>query len=1146
MLNQPNLSLEDHFSIGFLKKFVHRLFSTLLFLGVISYATAQNSYCVSRSQFPSELYIQKVIFESDLTGTIENTSTFNNQLGGYQDFTNLPNKAQQYPGGIITVKAQGNHISRLKAWIDWNKSSSFEEPLELVYNSNGGVETTEFSFYIPESTSPGIYRIRIRNNYGIYFYGPGNPSSDYSFHMNFSSCEKFGNSTNMNYEGMIYYGESEDYEFEVLAPVSCYPPLISSATNITHTAANLNWIKPTLGADVVSYDLEWNESGVFDGIPEATTTATAFQVEGLQSGQTYHYRVRANCQGAEVPSAWTLAEGFVAGGYTPLEVSGFNQDVIADGSGTPNDTTTACADGSESNFVWAENGSVLNSAFVQKGLPKNRVLKNSDGTETPAELKYYLQDYSTANSLKITDNQTTSTLMLTNPMELSTVYLAATGSNGQPILNIEVVYESGDNDVFQDIVVKEWSEDSPYIASSGSYIKRNPFSTPVYFEDNPRIFQISFENLDQDRKVSEIRVRSINSTTTNNIANIYAVSAAPAGPKILSVFSDTFCSGDEVTISATAQADINWYLNESDETPVKTTHSGESWNPEITETTSFYLEGDNGIVKSNRVEMIVTSNDVNFIATNGNWSASENWEGGNLPTADNCVRIPAGKTVQLDTDTAFARNLTVEDGAEFTLLSGSALTVTDFVHNGEENQDNFIVENLANLIQINNEAENSGAITLKKKFTFSEERKQYNFAISPLIGQNLKQIYPGSSYALRYDEATDLFKTTDGGYIAGRGLAMKEGSIGNGDATFKGVPFNGELTYYIEKNEQGYNLIGNPYPSAFDLRQFYFDNDQLITPDIQFWDNRNNEIFEQQGSGYNGVNYAIYNALNNSGIAAPSTSGEEDVRIPNGKVNAGGAFLVKALQSGDVHFNNSLRIKNNGHEYYGKPQGLNGEDDRFWLTLRSPSNMEVMTAMVYFEGGRDEYWLDDSDSLGNSDDIFTMAEGHQVVIQGRAPFRVYDEVPLGYRAYQEGTYIITVYDKEGVFSNGQSIYLYDKVLNKTVNLSSKPYKFNTRAGEFINRFKIVYKPKSSMTAVSLSASNAIDFAKINGEIVITSSIDEIVEVEVFDLNSRPVYSKQDINKNKHKVGMQNFGNQIIVVVVKTKTGEIASKKFINN
>lgn len=1146
MINLPTSYPEGRYSLGFVKKFISKFVLFSILIASTGFVYAQDLLCQPKTETsPAKLYINHVKFNSDLSSEIHVTSGYAN---GYQDFSSWPEKAKQYPGGIINVKAEGDETARYKVWIDWNKSASFEEPLELVYDSETGVDFASFSIYIPEGTAPGKYKIRIRNGYGIYYY-KGVPTGEMDYEMAFSPCEPFKSYTSLNVTGWKYYGEAEDYEFEVIASPLCYSPIITTATNITHLTANLNWAASGKGAAANSYDIEWNNNGSFDGNPEVSGINGFSQtISELHSGTEYYYRVRANC--AEETSSWTLSESFVAGSYSPIEVSGFNEDVIANGNTSTVASTSTAVDsptGANLNNVLAVNGSFLNSRNIQNGLPQNRILKNTNGTQAPYELKYYLQDYSINNSLRI-NNQNTQILTFDNPMELTTLYLAVTGSNGQPNLNIEVVYQTGSSDVFSDVAVNDWEGNSPYIAIPGSKIGRTLYSSPIYSIDNPRIYQIELVDLDYNRKISQIKITSTNSTSTQNIANIFAVSAAPRGPKILSVSENKFCSGESVSVSATAEADINWYLDETGGSPIKTTLSGESWSPIVTETTTFYVEADNGIFHGRRVPLTVSLSDVDFIADNSDWSVAASWSNNEVPTTENCVRIPNGKTVFIDTTDAIAKNLTVEDGGGLTVKEGSVLTVTDFISNGANNRENFIIEKDANLIQINDDAVNTGAISLKKEFVFSAARKQYNFVNSALAGQNLKTIYPGATYALRYDEATDYFVNTDGSYVPGRALAMKEGATGNGEAVFKGVPFNGELDYELTKNGQGYNLVGNPYPSNLDLSLLYAANQDVMNPNVQFWDNRNNVVFEQQGSGYENQQYALYNIYTGAGIPAPNTPqlGEEDAKIPDGIVKVGNGFLAKANQPGTIHFDNSMRVADNGPDYYGKENGTNSETDRYWLTMTSPNNIEVMTAVVYFQGGRDEYWLDDSDTMGNSDDIFTMAEDYQVVIQGRAPFRAYDQVRLGYRAYQQGTYIFSLYNKEGVFADGQNIYLIDKLLNTTVNLSDKAYKFQTRAGEFEDRFLIVYT-KNRITSVDISISgNQIGFAKKDNRIVINSSIDQIAEVEVFNLAGRPIYSKTGINSREHSIPTAMYSKQIVVVVVKTVTGETVSRKFINN
>ncbi|MBW7871212.1 MAG: hypothetical protein H3C39_09140, partial [Flavobacteriia bacterium] len=124
----------------------------------------------------------------------------------------------------------------------------------------------------------------------------------------------------------------------------------------------------------------------------------------------------------------------------------------------------------------------------------------------------------------------------------------------------------------------------------------------------------------------------------------------------------------------------------------------------------------------------------------------------------------------------------------------------------------------------------------------------------------------------------------------------------------------------------------------------------------------------------------------------------------------------------------------------------------------------------------------------------------------------------------------------------QDIWLVDMLLNKTVNLTRKPYKFLTRAGEYENRFKIIYRP-SFQTSVDISPNN-ISMLKVGQQIEISSTIDRISEVEVFDLNSRPVFKKNEINQNKFIVNAVSFNHQILIIKVKTETGETVTRKFV--
>lgn len=465
----------------------------------------------------------------------------------------------------------------------------------------------------------------------------------------------------------------------------------------------------------------------------------------------------------------------------------------------------------------------------------------------------------------------------------------------------------------------------------------------------------------------------------------------------------------------------------------------------------------------------------------------------------------------------------------------------------------LVFKNNAQLMQDATGVINTGNMSVEKQFVFSTERRQYNFLSVPVTnpGRFIRNtIYDPNPLSVQlYNESNYYFYETDGAYTPGKGYAVQESS-GTTDqiGRFLGTPNNGTLSFPIVKSNSGFNLAGNPYPSNLNIETVYSDNSSTIDPTIYFWDNRGNTEFVQQGQEYNGDHYAKYNALNHTWQSAATPAGYS-VRNPNKIVKAGTGFMVQVIGSQpngnyNLNFNNLQRTTDNtGPGFFGKGQDHEQQQmDRYWLTMTTPGEIRVMNAVVYFDQGNDDYWLDDTESFEGSDDLYTITDGYKLGIQGRAPFRIDDELRLGYKAFRTGTHIISVYQKEGVFAESQDIWLVDMLLNKTVNLTRKPYKFLTRAGEYENRFKIIYRP-SFQTSVDISPNN-ISMLKVGQQIEISSTIDRISEVEVFDLNSRPVFKKNEINQNKFSLNPNSFNHQILIIKVKTETGETVTRKFV--
>lgn len=560
------------------------------------------------------------------------------------------------------------------------------------------------------------------------------------------------------------------------------------------------------------------------------------------------------------------------------------------------------------------------------------------------------------------------------------------------------------------------------------------------------------------------------------------------------------------------------------------------------------------------IPVTLNRSDKTYTSANGNWNIPNNWSpkptGGALPNETNCVKIPNNIIVNVDVSDAKAKSIYVDPNGKVSISAGNALTVTNSIINMGDGS-NFIINDGGNLLQIEDGAVNTGNITAQKVFTFSTGRQQYNYVSSPTVNTNVKSIYTGvldnALSALYYIESNDRFGTSGGNYIAGRALALKEKSTGTEGGTtgnpakFLGVPFNGTIKYPLAFTNEthGYNLVGNPYPSNLDIENLYDYNAAKINATFYFWDNRGNTEFTQQGSGYNGDNYAKYNAVADTGVGSGVKArgiSEANGRVPNRYVKVGTGFLVQAKSADQtLDFNNGMRNSDNSSPGFLGKSNQNGDKDRYWLTLKTPTEMEFMTAVVYLANGSKAIGPEDTETFGGSDDIFTVVDDKNLAIQGRDQFEDTDKLNLGLSFFNTGTYTISIYDKEGIFTNGQSIYLKDKFTGTITNLSQGSYTFETNKGVTEGRFEIIYKPETVLVTDSKVKDGIVVYRDSVNFVVQAPKI--IATVEVYDLSGKLI-TVLKANTNQAVLNASFFNKGGYVLRIKTSDGEITNKKIM--
>ncbi len=221
--------------------------------------------------------------------------------------------------------------------------------------------------------------------------------------------------------------------------------------------------------------------------------------------------------------AFLLASsGLSAQYYYPVSVSGFTQDVIANGVGNANASTTTSVDAVDFAYVAKDFQATATSPVLSYGLPVTGQFMTVN-TSTPG-LTFQLAPYSGSNAIKLSVANDVGTLTFATPTAAYNLYFLATGGSGDAVVGATVNFSDGTSQAFTNLAVSDWY-DKPNFAIQG--IGRiNIVSNAL--EDgagiNPRIYQIplAITAANQTKTVQSV---AFTKTSGSGFVNIFGVSA---------------------------------------------------------------------------------------------------------------------------------------------------------------------------------------------------------------------------------------------------------------------------------------------------------------------------------------------------------------------------------------------------------------------------------------------------------------------------------------------------------------------------------------------------------------------------------------------------------------------------------------------
>ncbi len=486
------------------------------------------------------------------------------------------------------------------------------------------------------------------------------------------------------------------------------------------------------------------------------------------------------------------------------------------------------------------------------------------------------------------------------------------------------------------------------------------------------------------------------------------------------------------------------------------------------------------------------------------WNDPNNWDPSGVPTNEDVVRIPSspvGGDVFPETNSgpdAEVYTITIEPKAHVIVPSGKTLTVYANIQLlANSNATGVIIDkNSSNGIYVYGNA-------ISQRYVKGGD---YHYISSPI--PNVSQNVFNNAYAVYYyDEPSGAndwmagWLPLNGSLESARGYAAY--FISNTMLTFQGSSLHsGDYMIRLHKTNgtepperHGWNLIGNPYPSAVDADKFLNENVGLIENAIYYWSDANNDGI------YETADYAVWNGTGHTGQGGSLA--------PDGIIASHQGVMVVTIDDGNrILFTNAMRTLQN--EPFFRPQKTIPR-----IRLMMHDNRYSSEVLVAFREGatRDFDMMYDGRKLSKTNRLvfYAKAGDNKLSIDALSPEELDQKetvVPLFYSTTLAGQKTIQVTQLENLEDN--EIYLHDKYTGNMLLLDETgEYSFQSSEGTFTDRFELIFRPlhyKDSSSGMEI----AVYPNPVGDKLYIHTKLKEPRDVFIYNTDGKLIYNESNL------------------------------------
>lgn len=419
----------------------------------------------------------------------------------------------------------------------------------------------------------------------------------------------------------------------------------------------------------------------------------------------------------------------------------------------------------------------------------------------------------------------------------------------------------------------------------------------------------------------------------------------------------------------------------------------------------------------------------------------------NVPSTANVV--VSGAAVVSNTQTLSANDLSISSGSGLTLQSGASLIVNGTI---------------------------TGNVTVEKSL------QDANFhLLFPPVNATIAAVPTFNGYYLdKYVEANgEWTRLTDADNVTpDQGYSLKYSS-GSGTLSFTGTLFNDDLTFtnlsYTPTAAgygYGWNLVGNPFPSAVDLDLGGFTN-----------------------SGLNGFVYVWTGANYVSGSLAGAAG-----TLTGNIVPANQGFFVKTeAESNSLTIPKAARV-HNGTAFYKEVEQV---ENVIGLTVAGNNATDKMLFSIHPEASQGyDSRFDAFKLFGNTDapQLYSLVDDEKMSVNSVNTISNETEWGVMLQVGVSGEYTLTAEHLE-TFLNGTEIMLEDLKSGARQNLSQMPvYQFTASPADDPARFKLSF----AGVGIEDNPLQRIGVFAVAGQLVVQLPVDIDAEVQVCNTTGQVV------------------------------------------